>query len=350
MAETKMTNTRQDRESQGCILPNDRTGEIIYGSPIDLYGFGNPMNLRKMTELRLAFAAACLILIAPMPARAEAGACADLERRFEAGRSELAAPQVSALLFGAADNGCATLAQRLLEAGASVQAQDREGSMALIHAARAGHAPMIKLLLDHGADVNQRNIKGATPLYIAAENNRERAAQELLDQGADVNLPGRSNVSALSAAAFTGNGKIVDLLIGRGADIHWQDSTGKTAIVYAAARGFVPIVESLLAGGVDVNARYGNDLTVLMWASGHANDVPEDDGLRLVQLLLERGAHIDDVDDRGRSALMDAAELDHGAIAEWLVARGAKRDLRDKDGKTAADLALSPRLRARLTN
>ena len=309
------------------------------------------MDLRKLTGLRLPFAAACLILITPMPtARAETGACAELEHRFEAGRSELAAPQVSALLFGAADNGCDALAQRLLEAGASVQAQDREGSMALIHAARAGQSAMIKLLLDHGANINQRNIKGATPLFVAAENNRVRAAQDLLDHGADVNLPGRSNVSALSAAAFAGSGKIVDLLIARGADVQWQDSTGKTAVVYAAARGFAAIVESLLASGVDVNARYGNDLTVLMWASGHANDVPEEDGLRLVQLLLERGAHIDDVDDRGRSALMDAAELDHGAIAEWLVAHGAKRDLRDKDGKTAADLALSPTLRARLTN
>ena len=99
---------------------------------------------------------------------------------------------------------------------------------------------------------------------------------------------------------------------------------------------------------MDVNARYGSDLTVLMWASGHANDVPEEDGVRLVGLLLDRGARIDEVDDRGRSALMDAAELDHAAVVELLLARGARRDLRDKEGKTAADLAATPQLRTRL--
>ena len=182
------------------------------------------MDRWTFTPSCLMLAAAAFGLLAHLSlARAQTGACPDLEHRFDTTGSELAAPQVSALLFSAADNGCEALARRLLEAGASVQAQDREGSMALIHAAKAGHAAMVDLLVARGADVNQRNIKGATPLYVAAENNRARAAQALLDHGADVNLPGRSNVSALSAAAFNGNDKIVDLLVTKGADVHLQD-------------------------------------------------------------------------------------------------------------------------------
>jgi len=91
--------------------------------------------------------------------------------------------------------------------------------------------------------------------------------------------------------------------------------------------------------GVDVNARYGNGLTALMWAAGHANDVPDADGVKTTELLLARGARLDDVDDRGRSALMMAAELGHGDIIKLLLARRASTDLKDKDGKTAADLA-----------
>ena len=50
------------------------------------------------------------------------------------------------------------------------------------------------------------------------------------------------------------------------------DKTGKAPIVYAAGLGFTPIVRRLLDAGVDVNARYGNDLTVLMWAAGYAEN------------------------------------------------------------------------------
>jgi ankyrin repeat protein len=76
-----------------------------------------------------------------------------------------------------------------------------------------------------------------------------------------------------------------------------------------------------------------------MWAAGHTNDAPEADGLATVKLLVERGARLDDVDDRGRSALMTAAERGHPLIVAWLLEQGADPTLRDKQGKTATDLA-----------
>jgi uncharacterized protein len=64
-----------------------------------------------------------------------------------------------------------------------------------------------------------------------------------------------------------------------------------------------------------------------------------------VKLLLDRNADINAADDRGRTALMIAAELDHVAIVELLVARGADRSITDKQGKTALDLATGEGLR-----
>jgi len=43
---------------------------------------------------------------------------------------------------------------------------------------------------------------------------------------------------------------------------------------------------------------------------------------------------------------MIAASLDHGAIAQALLAAGADRGLRDKAGKSAADLAGGAETRA----
>ena len=104
----------------------------------------------------------------------------------------------------------------------------------------------------------------------------------------------------------------------------------------------------LLDAGVDVNVRYGNDLTALMWASGYADGAGVLDAVAVVTLLLDRGAAIDSADDRGRTALMTAAELGHGTIVELLLARGADRARADKQGKTARDLTTDAAVRARL--
>jgi ankyrin repeat protein len=79
-----------------------------------------------------------------------------------------------------------------------------------------------------------------------------------------------------------------------------------------------------------------------MWAAGHANIVTTEAGLATVALLVERGADLDRVDDRGRSALMIAAARGHAEIAAWLVRHGADPALADKEGKTAIDLAATP--------
>ena len=42
------------------------------------------------------------------------------------------------------------------------------------------------------------------------------------------------------------------------------------------------------------------------------------------------------------------ADLDHPGVVSELLKRGAKRDIKDNDGKTAADLAASDAVRAAL--
>ncbi len=141
---------------------------------------------------------------------------------------------------------------------------------------------------------------------------------------------------------------IVALLLAHGADGRAPDDTSKPPVIYAAASGRLDIVKQLLGDG-DLNARYANDLTLLMWASGPDEKVPEAQAIEVVAYLLEAGAHIDDRDDRGRTALMIAAEGGHAEIADLLLKRGADPALKDKAGKRAADLTVLTSLRERLT-
>jgi ankyrin repeat protein len=153
----------------------------------------------------------------------------------------------------------------------------------------------------------------------------------------------------LAAAAYHGNSEIVDTLLARGGDPGAPDAMGKTPILYAAARGFADIVDRFLALGVDINAVYGNQLTLLMWAAGHADDVPEQDGLDLVASLISRGARVEPADDRGRTALMIAAEQGRAAIVDALLKAGANPGGRDREGKTALDLASNEATRLKLS-
>jgi ankyrin repeat protein len=291
----------------------------------------------RRAALIAALSGACALGAAR--AHADESPCAELAQQWERTRAELSAPQVSSLLFSVSDKGCAELAGKLLDAGASFEARDREGGMPLTHAARAGQASVVKLLLDRGAPINQRNLAGSTPLFVAVERGRLEAAQVLIERGADPNIAGRSGASPLAAAAFNGNDSVAALLLQHGADPKAADLTGKPPIVYAAARGAAQTVERLLGAGIDTNARYAHDLTALMWAAGYADGVKSEDGLRSVTLLLDRGARIEDADDRGRTALMIAAERGHADIVALLLKHGADAGRRDASGQTAASLA-----------
>jgi len=276
---------------------------------------------------------------APVAGAADASACRELERKYEIVGPTITAVEVSTMLFQASDRDCEALARRLLGDGASVLSRDRDGAMALAREARSGHPAVVGLLLEAGALIDARNIAGSTALAAAAENDRAAVVRLLLDKGADPNIPGRSGVTPLAAAAFRGNPTAVDSLLAHGADATITDQTGKAPIVYAAAMGFVGIVGRLLDAGVGVNARYGNDLTALMWAAGHDDGAGVADVAAVVALLLDRGSMIDAVDNRGRTALMIASENRHTGLVELLLGRGADATLRDRDGKTAGDLA-----------
>ena len=73
-----------------------------------------------------------------------------------------------------------------------------------------------------------------------------------------------------------------------------------------------------------------------MWAAGHEDGVNARAAVETIELLLDRGAAIDAADNRGRTALMIAAELGHVPVVEVLLRRGADRSKTDKSGKTRA--------------
>jgi hypothetical protein len=94
-------------------------------------------------------------------------------------------------------------------------------------------------------------------------------------------------------------------------------------MAHAAVCGFSDIVLRLLDAGVDVNQRYRNNVTALMWAASYQDGVGIRAAESVIDLLLKSGAEVDAVNDRGCTALMMAAEVDHAEVVDMLIRSGA---------------------------
>jgi ankyrin repeat protein len=160
----------------------------------------------------------------------------------------------------------------LLEAGAQVDAVDRQGETPLYSAVAHGREDAARLLLAHGARADVADAWGATPLHRATDAT---IAALLLEAGAALDPVDREGRTPLHQAIAAGKDDVVDLLLEHGASLAAADHDGRTALHLAAAAGRALTVEKLLDEGADVNARDADGRTPLFWAekAGHPHVV-----------------------------------------------------------------------------
>jgi uncharacterized protein len=130
----------------------------------------------------------------------------------------------------------------------------------------------------------------------------------------------------------------VRALLARGARLNQPMKLGGqgavTLLDIAVFYGDQAMVKQLAASGLDVNALDELGLSMLDNAV-LGNDVG------MARTLIALGAHVNQVDETSLTALMHASSVDFGdtAMVELLVAGGADRALKSKDGLTALDMA-----------
>ena len=119
--------------------------------------------------------------------------------------------QVSAL-HNAAAQGHLRLAQRLLELGARVDAEDWNGVTPLIGAVAGGHRKVVELLLARGGNANALPHRAPTALICAIELGEPALVEVLLKAGASAALADAFGRTPLAAAALGGRSEIVKRL------------------------------------------------------------------------------------------------------------------------------------------
>ena len=177
-----------------------------------------------------------------------------------------------------------------------------------IYDGRTHKKSLIKLLMDRGADVNQKAENIGSPLCYAAKQLdffelNFGCAQLLIHAGAELNsvdVGGHSSIH-WAITSKTG-GELFDYVIGLGADLLLVDRRGCNLIHYAA----------------------------------RANN------LRALGKILECGLEVNSVDDFGWSPLHWAAASTRAStqVIKALLRKECNIDLKDRDGRTALDLAL----------
>ena len=157
-------------------------------------------------------------------------------------------------LSWAACNGNHSIAQMLIERGASLDTRDSEyGNTPLHYAALKGHEKVVKLLLLNRANIDDR-LGGSTALSLAAARGHKGVVAMLLDKNSDTSLRDMHyGCSPLHLAASYGHREVVSLLLNSRADVNAVDhSNYRTPLHYAILGGHHSIVCLLLNCGATV--------------------------------------------------------------------------------------------------
>ena len=187
-----------------------------------------------------------------------------------------------------------------------------------------GNFEDVKQLVEKGCEVNQfeDGLQGnLSPLMCAARDNKIQVAKYLIEKKANIKEYSQESVycstrsagySALSFAIENGHLEMMKLLLEHYDHIDEIIANfGATSLSIAAGLGNnIEAMDYLIGIGANVNAKAEKDLTPLRLAVGNGafyfNE--QKDLMTLIQMLYDKGADFNVIDDEGKTALKIAKE------------------------------------------
>lgn len=222
-------------------------------------------------------------------------------------------------LHRAAQEGRVSVVAAMLNAGADIEAFDRQFGTPLCVAIKAKQNAVVDLLLAHGASVDMREKMSTSPLHLLCSTGTRSQLEVALLRKPDLNQPNTFGATPLHNAAEAGQAEFIPLLLAAGANPHnagGRFMQGKTPLFLAANAA---TVKALVAGGAQVNFKAPLGVTPLHAAA-------ERNSVEVVAALLEAGADINAQESRGQGAntpLINAIVKRNIPLVDLLLTRGA---------------------------
>jgi ankyrin repeat protein len=232
-----------------------------------------------------------------------------------------------------ARHGLREIAERMIAAGAIVDARDLRRETALFWAARGGVTLEAEVVMAH--------LQKQEPVQYEGGTEFADMATLLLDHGADVNSVASDKGTPLHAAIAVGRLDVAEVLVARGAHLDARDAFGRTPLLLAADTRQADGARLLLDHGAAVDAAESHKWTPLLVAARHGDSAT-------CAVLLERGANVNlrlpgmswgFFRDDFESILDAAVGSGKPGVVELLLRAGANADERKRHGETALAIA-----------
>ena len=266
------------------------------------------------------------------------------------------------LLRQAAQNNDERTVQLVLDAGAAIDARNRDGRTALSWAAQYGSTTVARLLIKRSdnpkASANnvQNLVEGGhakkaesnrTPLHWAAWAGHNEIVGMLLDAGADLEAKTKNHRTPLLEAALAHQIDTAQYLLSRGAKVNARTYYGWTMLHSAASHGDIDLANLALDNKADTSYEYtggwhgegkgknrGLRQVPLHYAAWPAHK-PTGDETAMLRLLVRKGqAYVKPTDSAGAQPIHYAVRLGWYAGTEELLKLGANPAAKDSVGDT----------------
>lgn len=200
-------------------------------------------------------------------------------------------------------------------------------------ASALGYSSEVERLIKAGAEVDAENTQGATPLFFAILNKKPETVRTLIKYGADVNKPSLLNENPLLLSLNVEDPEITEILIRAGADVNYQNRAGATPLHLSAAYGLFNFVDLFLYYDADIDRKDNDGTTPLMaavWAG-----YPE-----IADLLIQYGANMEARDNEGFTSFLIAAQNGDTLIMNMLLKKGVEIYAKNRYNWDALALAI----------
>lgn len=202
----------------------------------------------------------------------------------------------------------------------------------LLNYAAQGEESKINACYKSGANILVSNQAGESIRLVALNNNQNDLANYLVDIQTKEWQKRKSPLDTVSLweAIEYDNVTIVQHFIEEGFYMKPKLKDDMAPIVQAVFNNSNNVAKLLLENGIDVN--YSFDSRPMITIAAMFNQ------LETVELLLNYGAKVNDVDGSGVTPLMFAARESNVEMVTYLLEKGANKTLREITYQTAADM------------